>query len=106
MITNLVRQQQVEFSSGFEQGGLIQSLSKMDNEGFLKNNEEVIYDVMKFIKDKKAHVDRKTPGPGPGNRQTQTPLGDEIKALLKEKDLSKEQNKRLDELLAMTQDTT
>ena len=102
MITRLVQQQEVAFASDFERDGLIKSLTEMDAEGFTKNNDEVIYDVMKFIKDKKANEDKSTPGPGPGNRKTSTPIGDEIQALLKEKNMTADQKKRLDELLSMT----
>lgn len=102
MITRLVQQQEVAFASDFERDGLIKTLTEMDDEGFTKNNDEVIYDVMKFIKDKKANEDKTTPGPGPGNRKTSTPIGDEIQALLKEKNMTAEQKTRLDELLAMT----
>lgn len=101
MIERLVKSQDVKFSSDFEREGLVRSLVNMDGEGFEKDDEEVIYDVMKFIKDKKATaID--TPGPGPGNRKTSTPLGDEVKALLAEKNLSKDQKARLDELLKLS----
>lgn len=102
MITRLVQQQEVAFASDFEREGLIKSLTDMDNEGFTKNDEEVIYAVMKFTKDKKANEDKSTPGPGPGNRKTSTPVGEEVKALLAKKSMTKEEKARLDELLAMT----
>ena len=102
MITRLVQQQEVAFASDFEREGLIKTLTEMDAEGFTKNDEEVIYAVMKFTKDKKANEDKSTPGPGPGNRKTSTPIGEEVKALLAKKSMTTEERARLDELLAMT----
>lgn len=102
MITRLVQQQEVAFASDFERDGLIKTLTDMDDEGFTKNDEEVIYAVMKFTKDKKANEDKSTPGPGPGGRKTTTPIGEEVKALLAKKSMTTEERARLDELLAMT----
>lgn len=102
MVERLVKEKEVGFASDFEREGLISKLTAMDGGEFVMDNDEVIYDVMKFIKDKKANVDKSTPGPGPANRKTSTPIGDEIQALLKSKNLSPEQKKRLDELLDMS----
>ena len=103
MITRLVQEKEVAFASDFEREGFINQLTVMGEDGdFVKDNDEVIYEVMKFIKNKKANEDKSTPGPGPGNRKTSTPIGDEIQALLKERNLSTEQKARLDELLDMS----
>lgn len=102
MIERLVKEKGVVFASDFEREGLISKLTAMEEDDFAMDNDEVIYDVMKFIKDKQANVDKSTPGPGPANRKTSTPIGDEIQALLKEKNLSADQKKRLDELLDMS----
>lgn len=102
MITRLVQEKEVAFASSFEREGLIKQLTEMDEDGFALDNDEVILEVMRFIKDKKATEDKSTPGPGPGNRKTTTPIGDEIQALLKIKNMDADQRKRLDELLEMS----
>lgn len=103
MITRLVQEKEVAFASDFEREGFVRQLTEMDDEGdFVKDNDEVIYEVMKFIKNKKANEDKSTPGPGPGNRKTSTPIGDEIQALLRERNLNADQRKRLDELLELS----
>jgi chromosome segregation ATPase len=104
MIERLVQEKGVKFSTGFERDGLIASLTKMEDGEFQKDNDEVVLDVMRFIKDAQAN-DTKTPGAGPGGRKTSTPIGDEIQALLKTKNLSPEQKARLDELTEMTGQT-
>lgn len=110
MIERLVEQQGARFASDFERDGLIANLTKQDVDGsFVKNNDEVVYEVMKFIEtapkaggdgdDKDLNV----PPAGPGGRKSQTPVGDEIQSLLAKKArLSPEENTRLRELLKMS----
>jgi hypothetical protein len=106
MIERLVEQQGAKFSSDFERDGLIASLTQMDGDGvFEKNNDEVIYDVMKFIETApKVGEKPSVPGAGPQSKTTSTPIGDEIQSLLANKArLTPEQMTRLDELIAMSQ---
>ena len=106
MIERLVESQGAKFSSDFERDGLINTLTKMDGDGaFEKNNDEVIYEVMKFIETApKAGAKPTVPGAGPQGKQSSTPIGDEIQSLLANKSrLTQEQSDRLDELLSMSQ---
>ena len=109
MIERLVEQQGARFASDFERNGLIATLTKQAADGeFELNNDEVIYEVMKFIETapkagdggrEEPHV----PGAGPGGRKSQTPIGDEIQALLAKKArLKPEERERLQELLKMS----
>lgn len=110
MIERLVDSQGAKFSSDFERNGLIATLTKRSEDGgFEKNNDEVIYEVMKFIETANKKVEEEetgsinVPKPGQQSRKSATPIGDEIQALLANKGrLSKEQNARLDELLKMS----
>jgi DNA repair exonuclease SbcCD ATPase subunit len=104
MIIRLVEEKGAVFASAWEKSGFIKSLTEMGDDGdFELNNDEVIYKTVEFIKTAPKKDEVKTPGPGPGNRKTNTPIGDEVQALLKIKgDLKPEQKARLDELLSMT----
>jgi chromosome segregation ATPase len=103
MVDRLVRMKEGSFVSDFERDGFIASLTEMNKEGEFKlNNDEVIYETMKFIEASKARVDHKVPGAGPSGRKTTTPLGDEIQALLSTPKLTSEQLKRLDELISLS----
>lgn len=113
MIERLVEQQGARFASDFERDGLIANLTKRSSDGdFEKNNDEVIYEVMKFIETAPkgdggggGEGDLNVPGAGPGGRKTQTPVGDEIQSLLAKKArLSAEEKSRLGELLKMASD--
>lgn len=103
MITRLVDGKNVKFSSDFERDGLISSLTRMEDDGeFELDNDEAIYKVMEFIKTAQTKDNIQTPGPGPGNRKTSTPIGDEIQALMLVKNMNAEQKARLDELLELS----
>lgn len=98
MIDRLVKENEYNFASNYERDGLIASLSDMDAGDFEKDDEEVIMDVMKFLKKAKEGTPKNTPGAGPPNRSTSTPLAEEVKALLAKKELTVDDKKRLDEL--------
>jgi DNA repair exonuclease SbcCD ATPase subunit len=110
MIERLVEQQGARFASDFERDGLIANLTKQDSAGnFEKNNDEVVYEVMKFIETAPKAGEGgdgenlNVPPAGPGGRKSQTPVGDEIQSLLAKKArLSPEENTRLKELLKMS----
>jgi hypothetical protein len=103
MVDRLVRMKEGSFISDYERDGFIATLTKMNKEGeFELNNDEVIYETMKFIESSKARTDYKVPGPGPAVRKTTTPLGDEVQALLSTPKLTSEQLKRLDELIELS----
>jgi len=109
MIERLVEQQGARFASDFERNGLIATLTKQAADGeFELNNDEVIYEVMKFIETapkagEGGREEPRVPGAGPGGRKSQTPVGDEIQALLAKKArLKPEERDRLSELLRMS----
>jgi chromosome segregation ATPase len=102
MIERLVKEKDVSFRSDFEREGFLSKLTKMEGDNFELNNDEVIYEVLKFVESAKAGEEKRVPGQGPGNRQSSTPIGDEIQSLLKTPVLSKEQRARLDELLKLS----
>jgi hypothetical protein len=98
LIDRLVRKMEFEFSSDYEREGFMSSLNDVHDDGsFSFNDEEVIFKVKEFVKGKKKAPN--TPGAGPGERSTETPLAEEIKGLLAKKTLTSEDNKRLDALL-------
>ncbi len=99
LVSKLSHQLSFDFSSDFERKGFLDSISNTDSQTgeFSLNDEEVIMKVKEFAKDRKDPP--KTPGSGPVNKATETPLAEEIKALLAKDELTDEDKKRLDELL-------
>lgn len=100
VVDKLVTSMDHSYSSEFERTGLMSTLSAQDEEGIFKlTTEEVIIKVKEFVAKSKTRVT--TPGPGPKTRQTDTPLGKEVEALLSKKELTEDDQKRLDELIAI-----
>ena len=94
----LISKLNFEFSSDYEREGFLNTLVKTnaDNE-FLLNDDEVVLKVKDFVKDKKKVPN--TPGPSNQTKMTDTPIAQEIQALLAKKTLTDEDNKRLDTLI-------
>jgi hypothetical protein len=98
MVDRLCHQLKFQFSSEFERDGFLNSITKTNKEGgFELNDEEVILKVKDFAKTNSKGPE--VPGGGPSGRQQETPLSEEIKALLAKKTLTAEDSVRLDELL-------
>ena len=100
LVDRLCHQLDFNFSSEFERDGFVASLVNVDSQTglFSLNDEEVIMKVKDFVKTKKDVS--KTPGAGPTGKVQETPVSEEIKALLSKKQgLSPEDKIRLDELL-------
>jgi len=99
LVDRLCHQLDFNFSSTYERDGFVASLVDVDPQTglFTLNDEETIMKVKEFVKTKKDAP--KTPGAGPSGKVAETPLSEEIKALLNKKVLDSEDKKRLDELL-------
>jgi len=97
-IDRLINQLGHKFSSAYERDGFISSVTKQNEDGtFVMGDEEVILETKQFVQ--KSKTPPTTPDGGPPNRQTETPLSEEINALLKKDHLNDTEQTRLDELL-------
>jgi len=97
-IDRLVTQLGYTFSSAYERDGFISSVTQQNEDGtFVMGDEEIILEAKQFVQ--KSKTPPKTPDGGPPNRHTETPLSEEINALLKKDHLNETEKTRLDELL-------
>lgn len=104
MVDRLADRLGIVFTSDYERQGLLMKLLERKDETYILNDEELLLDLQDLAKERKENPPTKTPGPGPQSRTTDKPLITEIKELTTKENLSADEIKRLDELIALAEE--